>query len=128
MSYSNDLRKKVIDFIENGNSIAEAARVFNITRTTIYRWLRKNRLYGNLSDQPPKRKWKKIDPKLLIVFVKSHPDFTLAEYAKHFKTSVVAICRALKKIRVTRKKRLVFTKNEMRPSVHYFWSISNLSP
>jgi putative transposase len=125
MSYSNDLRKKVIEFIDKGNSIADTAKVFGITKPTIYRWLKKQRYDGNLSDKPPKRPWKKIDPRLLIVFVKQHPDFTLLEYAKRFKTSAAAICRTLKKLKITRKKRLVFTKNETKPSVHYFWSRSN---
>lgn len=125
MSYSNDLRKKIIEFIDKGNSVAEASKVFGITKPTIYRWLKKLKYEGSLSDKPPKRTWKKIDPKRLIVFVKQYPDFTLSEYAKHFKTSAMAICRSLKKLKITRKKRLIFTKNEMKPSVHYFWSKSN---
>jgi putative transposase len=125
MSYSNDLRKKVIDFIEAGNSVTDTAKVFGITRPTIYKWLKKKNFEGSLSDKPPKRMWKKIDPQLLIAFVKMHADFTLAEYAKHFKTTAVAICRALKRLKITRKKRLVFIKNEMKPSVRYFWSRSN---
>jgi len=125
MSYSNDLRKKIIEFIDKGNSVAETSKVFGITKPTIYRWLKKLKYEGSLSDKPPKRAWKKIDPNLLTVFVKQHPDFTLLEYAKHFKTSAMAICRALKKLKITRKKRLVFTKKEMKKSVHYFWSRSN---
>lgn len=125
MSYSNDLRKKVIEFIEKGHSVADASKVFGITRPTIYKWLKKMKFEGSLSDKPPKRMWKKIDPKLLIALVKKHPDFTLLEYSKHFKTSVMAICRALKKLKITRKKRLVFIKNETKPNVHYFWSRSN---
>jgi len=34
MSYSLDLREKVIGFIENGNSITKAAKVFDISRAT----------------------------------------------------------------------------------------------
>ncbi|MCS7225552.1 MAG: transposase, partial [Gloeomargarita sp. SKYB31] len=39
MCYSLDLREKVMAFIENGHSITQAAKVFNIGRATIYRWL-----------------------------------------------------------------------------------------
>jgi transposase len=127
MSYSIDLRKKIIEFLEKGKSIADASRIFGISRPTIYKWLKKKVIEGNLSDKKPKRKWKKIDPTLLVVFIKEHPDFTLVEYAKHFKVSPVAICRTLKKLKITRKKRLIFIKNEMKPSVHYFWGTSSLS-
>jgi len=44
MCYSLDLRKKVISFIENGNSITKAVRIFGINRTTVYRWLDKPNL------------------------------------------------------------------------------------
>ena len=122
MSYSNDLREKIIAFIENGNAITTAATTFGITRTTIYKWLKMKRLSGSLVDKPPKRSWKKVDPIRLIAFVKSSPDATLAEYAKHFGTSTVAIGRTLKKLKITRKKRLVFTESGMKPNVHYSWS------
>ena len=39
MAYSTDLRKRVLDFIENGGKKAEAARRFNVARSTIDRWL-----------------------------------------------------------------------------------------
>lgn len=127
MKYSTDLRRKVIEAIEQGKSIAEASRVFSISRPAIYKWLRKKEFDGNLSDKPRRKTWKKIDPKVLIAFIKDHPDLTLAEYAKHFKASAVAVCRAFKRLKITRKKRHVFIKNEMRPSVQHFWSRSKSS-
>ncbi len=39
MPYSLDLRQKVINFIENGGTITEAAHTFGIGRASIYRWL-----------------------------------------------------------------------------------------
>ena len=122
MSYSEDLRKKVIEFIENGNGVTKAAITFGITRTTIYKWQRLKKKNGNLLDAPPKRSWKKVDPNRLKTFVKNHCDFTLKEYAKQFGTSTVAICRALKRLKITRKKRLIFTGNGMKSSGLYFWS------
>jgi transposase len=44
MSYSLDLRKKVIDYVDNGGSITKAATLFNIGRATIYRWLSREEL------------------------------------------------------------------------------------
>ena len=39
MRYSPDLRKRVLDFIQAGGSKTEAAKRFNVGRTTIYKWL-----------------------------------------------------------------------------------------
>ena len=39
MSYSIDLRKRVVDYVENGGRIAQATRIFQVGRATIYRWL-----------------------------------------------------------------------------------------
>ena len=39
MAYSTDLRKRVLDFINNGGSKAAAERTFCVSRRTIYNWL-----------------------------------------------------------------------------------------
>ncbi|NEP91083.1 MAG: helix-turn-helix domain-containing protein, partial [Okeania sp. SIO2C2] len=39
MSYSLDLRTRVIDYIEQGGSILSASRIYKVGRSTIYRWL-----------------------------------------------------------------------------------------
>lgn len=122
MSYSTDLRKKVIEFIEQGKGITETAEMFGISRYVIYKWLKMKKVNGSLVDRPPKRSWKKTDPNLLTALVKKHPDYTLAEYASHFKTSTVAICRALKRLKITRKKRLNSTESGMKRNALYFWS------
>jgi len=45
MSYSINLIKRVVDYVENGGRIAQAARLFQVGRATIYRWLgRKDRI------------------------------------------------------------------------------------
>ena len=40
MAYSTDLRKRVLDFINNGGSKAAAERTFCVSRRTIYNWLK----------------------------------------------------------------------------------------
>ena len=39
MAYSTDLRKCVLDFINNRGSKAAAERTFGVSRRTIYNWL-----------------------------------------------------------------------------------------
>lgn len=121
MSYSIDLREKVIKFIENGSSIIEAACIFDISRPTIYRWLEKKKL-GCLKDPTPKRPWRKINPQDLLEFVEKHSDLTLAQYANYFKTTAMAILKAFRRLRITRKKRHYNIKKEMKTNERYFWS------
>ncbi|MBF0154585.1 MAG: helix-turn-helix domain-containing protein, partial [Magnetococcales bacterium] len=41
MSYHTDLRERVIAFIKNGGQKTDAARIFNVSRGTIYNWLQR---------------------------------------------------------------------------------------
>ncbi|MVX58940.1 helix-turn-helix domain-containing protein, partial [Streptococcus danieliae] len=40
MAYSVDFREKVLAYCENIGSISEAATVFQISRNTIYQWIK----------------------------------------------------------------------------------------
>ena len=111
MSYSIDLRERVIRYIEEGGSKIEASRIFNVCRMTIYKWLKKKVEKGTLKDDPPKRGWKKLEPSALLAYVQEHPDGRLADYANHFGASIPSVYEALKRLKITRKKRPHFTKN-----------------
>jgi transposase len=68
MSYSINLRKKVIDYVNEGGSKASASKIFEVSQPIIYRWLKKFCL-GDLSDPKPKRPWKKIYPVSLLNYL-----------------------------------------------------------
>ena len=123
MSYSIDLRERIIQFVEEGHSKTEAAKVFGVSRFTILNWLHKRSKTGTLRDAKPRRGWKKLEPKALISYVELNPEATLREYADHFKASVPSVCLALKKLKITRKKRYISTENGMKRSVKHLWSI-----
>ncbi|WP_341749959.1 IS630 transposase-related protein [Candidatus Tisiphia endosymbiont of Sialis lutaria] len=46
--YSKDLRKKVISYIEKGNSQRAAAKIFDIHKNTISRWNVRKRKEGTI--------------------------------------------------------------------------------
>lgn len=121
MCYSIDLREKAIEFIESKGSIQEGASVFGISTRTIYNWLKKKRETGSLEDKVPSRPWRKLDPDALVAFVKAYPDFMLNEYAQHFNSKASTICEAFKRLGITRKKRLYFTKSGTKKVVRHFW-------
>ena len=102
MRYSSDLRKRVLDFIQNGGSKAEAARRFQVSRTCIYQWLAAP---NPLTYQKPgPRKPHRLDPDELATHVKALPDATQKELAAHFGVSQQGVWYGLKKIGCSRKK------------------------
>ncbi len=121
MSYSLDLRKKVIEFIETKGSVPEAAQLFSISERTIYNWLKKKKTNGSVEDKPPLRPWRKLDPEALTKSVKEHPDWTLNEFAHHFESIPSTICEAFKRLKITRKKRLASTGKETKKNEKFFW-------
>ena len=103
MAYSIDLRKRVLDFIENGGSKVEASKLFNISRDIIYKW--QNAPDPLVSKKPgPKGPWS-IDYKALEQQVKDFPDQTIIERAAHFGVSHYCIWYGLRKLGISRKKR-----------------------
>lgn len=103
MSYSIDLREKVLKYVEEGGSISEAARLFDISRPAIYQWVKKKKA-GSLKDEPPRRPWRKINPQEVIAFVEKHSDLRLADYAKHFGIKASSMFNVFKRLKISRKK------------------------
>ena len=101
MPYSLDLRKKVINYVENGGKISSAAQVFGIARATIYRWLNREELAATKVEH----RQRKLDWKALERDIEENPDAKLIDRAKKFGVHPSAICYTLKKIKITRKKR-----------------------
>ena len=70
MPYSLDFRQKVINFVENGGTLTEAAHVFGIVRASIYRWSSRPKL----SATKVKIRQRKLDSKELEKDVKQNPE------------------------------------------------------
>jgi transposase len=43
MVYSHDLRKKALNYIENGGSMATASKVFGVTVRTLTNWIKRKK-------------------------------------------------------------------------------------
>src|SRR4028118_52401 len=100
MSYSLDLRKRVVDYVENGGRIAQSTGLFQVGRATIYRWLGRTELRAI----KVKRRKRKLDWKALENDVKENPDARLIDRAKKFGVRPSAISYALKEMKITQKK------------------------
>ena len=84
MAYSLDFRKKVLAYCEKTGSITEASVVFDISRNTIYQWLKLMETTGELHHQVKGTKPRKIDREKLKNYLEAHPDAFLTEIASEF--------------------------------------------
>ena len=78
MAYSIDLRKRVVEFVEEGGSKAEAARRFRVSLWCVHDWCGRPHL-------APKRhgpRQRKLNRLALRQHVAQHPDATLQERAQ----------------------------------------------
>lgn len=113
-AYSVDLRKRVLDYLKRNNDKKTASELFEVGIATVYRWVRQQKEKGHVEPHHREYVYKKLDYNLLAEYVKEHSDAFLLEIAQHFSVTEQAIFYALKKLKITRKKRTSFTKNGMR--------------
>jgi transposase len=102
-AYALDLRERVVNFIKSGGSKAEAARRFELGRSTVYRYLDAVQA-GTLAPKTSWGHWRKLDPQKLQAQVQQHPDATLKELQKVFGVSHHAIWVRLGQLGFTLKK------------------------
>jgi transposase len=99
MSYSIDLRKRVIDYVNQGGRKSEAARIYKVSRRTVYYWLGRSDLTPTARG-PCDRKLKKQE---LAAHVEAYPDAILRERAVYFGVSKNAIWAALQQLAISKK-------------------------
>ncbi len=114
--YSVDLRRRVLEYIEETADKTKASQLFKVGIATIYRWIARKKQIGNLAPSSKKAYKKKIDDQKLIAYVEKNPDHFLSEIATHFNITLQAIFYALRRLRITRKRKLRFTRKETRKS------------
>ena len=104
MSYDIDLRRRAIDYWDSGHSKAETAAVFKVGTTTLQRWKSQLKETGTMTPKKRRETWRKIDPEKLCKYVEENPDAYQYEIAAAFEVRLYAIQKALKRLKITRKK------------------------
>ena len=102
MRCSTDIRKRVIEFVRGGGSKAEAARRFEVSRASVYHWLKSPD--GLSYKRPGPRGPRRLDWEALRLRVGQYPDRTQKEHAHHFGVSPQCIWHALQRMKLSRKK------------------------
>ncbi|TMR59390.1 transposase [Streptococcus pseudopneumoniae] len=104
MAYSTDFKQRALDYIKEGNSHVEAAKVFDVGVRTLFTWEKNLREQGHLERKKRVVKNRKIPLEELKSFVEAHPDAFLREIAAHFDCAIPSVWAALKQMKVTSKK------------------------
>jgi transposase len=124
MPYSQDLRTRILNAIDQSEgSIRQTASRFQVSTSFIVRLLRRRRETGAIEPkphgggQPPALDTNQLE--LLRELVRQQPDATLAELRQRLGVdcSLAAICRALKKLGITRKKKTLHAQQRDTPEV-----------
>lgn len=106
MAYSIDFRKKVLAYCERTGSITEASHVFQISRNTIYGWLKLKEKTGELNHQVKGTKSRKVDRDRLKNYLTDNPDAYLTEIIAEFGCHPTTITMLLKLWGTLEKKEL----------------------
>lgn len=129
MAYSVDLRKRIVaGVLEQGLSIGEAAKVFGVGSATVERYLRRFRESGELTPRTSPGRPRLLDAaqeERLRQQLGQNNDLSLKvccarwHEASGVVLSEATMCRASKRLGVTRKKTL--SASEQNPEVRLLW-------
>ena len=104
MAYDKKYKKRAVEYHEEGNPIRQTAKIFGISPNTLSGWIKQYRKEGKFVRK--QRVYEhKITESELTEYLEENPDAYQSEIAEHFQTSQSTVNRALKRYKITRKKR-----------------------
>ena len=101
--YPIELRERIVGFVNEGGSKTEAARIFKIARSSVYRFLDAHE-QGQLEPKPCGGSEKRFTSEKLQNAVADKPSATLDELGATIGVTRSAIWKRLRQIGITRKK------------------------
>jgi len=78
--------------------------VFKVSASTLQSWKSQLKETGKLEPKKRRETWRKIEPSKLLEYLKQKPDAYLKEIAEEFGCSDVAVLKALRRLKISRKK------------------------
>jgi len=104
MAYDIKYRLRALEYWSAGNSKRKTAEVFKVSPSTLQEWKSLLKETGKLEPKKRPETWRKIEPDKLRRFVEENPDAYLREIAAEFNCAIHAVEKALKRLKITRKK------------------------
>ena len=99
--------------MDEGHTEKELYEAFKIRAANVRRWRKLLEENGTLKPQYRETRCRKIDPEKLKQALERNPDATLPELAKQFDCRKQSIDTALKRLKITQKKRHLPTKKKI---------------
>lgn len=110
-AYSEDLRKKAIDYILSGKSAVASAKKFDVSEGAVRNWYKRYREEGHYQVKFPPGKVGKASDEELCAYFDANPEKTLVQLGEHFGLTDATICYHLKRLGYRyKKKRHVIVK------------------
>lgn len=103
--YSQDLRDKVIEYLELGNSQQSASKIFKLNLSTISRWWLRYKREGNCAPRKRLGRAPRVSLSALKDYIEMNPNFKSADMGKHFGMSSGGAFYWLKKLGYSYKKK-----------------------
>ncbi|QTD46109.1 IS630 transposase-related protein [Ottowia testudinis] len=110
MTYSVDLRQRVLSFVAAGGSKTEAAQRFSVSRSTVHEWL--GQPADHQASKPGPKDSRKFDREQLRQMLEQQPDLLIREMAQQLGVSNNAVGNALQRMGIRRK------NSALRPGLH----------
>ncbi|MBL3284920.1 IS630 family transposase domain protein [Rickettsiales endosymbiont of Paramecium tredecaurelia] len=127
--YSEDLRKRVVGYIQKGKTQKEASEVFGIHSNTVHRWWARYNKEGNYSARRRLGARRRVDYKEIELFVKNNPNTKLEVIGNRFGISSWHSARVLKSLGFSyRKKPLPMWKQVKKIERNNIESIKDVKP
>jgi transposase len=106
MAYSMDFRKRAVEYMEEGHTVAQLKEAFGIFASTLNSWRKLMKETGSLQPRSIPGRPPTIDLESLKRAVEEKPDAYLRELAEPYNCSTTAVFNALRKHKITYKKKL----------------------
>lgn len=102
---SNDLRQRVIEYIELGNNRHKASQKYSVSYSSVTRWYNKYKETGSYDPIPYPGKKAKVSYSEFSTYVNAHPNATLSQLGVHFGISAKSMHYYMKKYGYSYKKK-----------------------
>ena len=104
MAYSLNMRQRALELLKEGKTKTEVSKTLGVGRTSLLRW-EKRESKGELRATYPKtRGGFRVDDEKLKAYVALNPDAYQAEIAEAIGAKENTVCKALKRLKLSRKK------------------------
>jgi transposase len=104
-SYSQDFRKKVIEYVNRGNSCHSASIKFELASNTVRNWYKRYKSEGNYLPRKVGGKKGRISEQEVASYVHNNPNFILSEMGGCFGMSAAGALYWLRKLGYSYKKK-----------------------